>query len=251
MSDEGEIGASPRAAAGVLPCSRLEASRVSKGDKVILLAGERREDIDGKWGIVKQVIERRLAVVTCKASNKGLYPPSYTETEIVVPLSCAFDLNDASARSEFICQCINRSLNLHGLLSSKFGVSGDMMEIYLHIAKHLVRYCQSLLVFSGYRQKIYSSVFCRHWDKRKNYWVSAAKLPSPRIDCGKNALLPSPPSLSGNLIGLNWIRLDRILDRNLLLCFVSFLLTNFFFGGLCFSGHVASSWSDCLRGRYR
>ena len=76
---------------------------------------------------------------------------------------------------------LNRSLGLPALLSPKLG-DIDAPEICLNVAKHLVGYCQSLMIFSGYRAKTFESVFCRHFSRRKAYWYNVGKLPSSRID---------------------------------------------------------------------
>ena len=203
----------------VRPLTRLEVSNVKKGDRVILLEGSAIEEnleptpapavvgegdgegevsIDRKVGVVVEVIHRRLAVVSCKVFNKQAYPPSYEEHTVTVPLSCAFDLGRDDTRREYLLHCVSRSANLHDILSSGLG-SFNMEEVYLGIAKHLVDYSQSLVIFSGYRQKTFSSVFCRHSSHKSSYWLQISKLPSPRIDSAVMKPMPGCVVFAGGV----------------------------------------------------
>ncbi|UPR02258.1 hypothetical protein HOP50_09g55840 [Chloropicon primus] len=176
---------------------RLSPSRVGVGDKVVVLTGgSGGNEVDRKWGHVKEVVKKRLAVVQCKTTNHKAYPLSYTEFDCVVPLSCCFSLAHGDSREEFIFHCIERHYRLKEQLGEGLG---DNDEIFLNVARHLVGYCQSLLVFSGYRQKTFANVFCRHFSTTRAYWLQASKLPSPRIDSAVMYPLPGSVVFAGGV----------------------------------------------------
>ena len=181
-----------------LAVTRLTPSRVGVGDRVILLTAasgpsgsgrvdEDDVDVDRKFGTVEQVFcNGRLAAVRCRTTARKVYPISYTESTVVVPLSCCFDLDSRACREEFLCHCLERYHGLKRVLCSKLG---DRDEIFLEISRHLVDHSQSLVVFSGYRQKTFDNVFCRHFSARRNYWLQSSKMPRSRIDAA--VMLPS------------------------------------------------------------
>jgi len=192
---------------GVKPCLRLCRSNLNPGDRVallegtsthggdayvvtdavkdsikslgIVLAGEDAQScLDGKSGTVVHVFDKALVVVSCKVRDNKTMPPSSLEKLVVVPMSCAFDLDEDAAREEYVLHRITRSLKLKHMLRSKLG---DKDEVYLHIAKHLVPFCQNLMVFSGASlQRPFNSVLCRHFGPAQ-YWLEVSSLPSTRV----------------------------------------------------------------------
>ena len=176
-----------------LAVCRLAPSPAKVGDKVAIFTSSSEGPPEpGAWGAVTSIVagaRGRYAVVRCKRTIRGAYPLSYAESDVLVPLSCAFDLRKAECRREYVLHSLNRSLGLPALLSPKLG-DIDAPEICLNVAKHLVGYCQSLMIFSGYRAKTFESVFCRHFSRRKAYWYNVGKLPSSRIDAA--VMFPAP-----------------------------------------------------------
>ena len=201
----------PELAMACPPCPRLLPSRVVEGDDVILIAGDEEEIDDGagaglgpgvagsvdhltgKVGVVRE-ITKRAALVEYIANRSNTYPPSTTyRGPIWVPKASCFDLRDAACRREYIAQRIARGLDLRRALRL-----GD--EIVVEIGKHLIPHRQTLVVLSGYRDRVYPTVFARSCaGSGRGYWLQPSKLPGPRIDFALMSADPSSLILAGGM----------------------------------------------------